>query len=76
MPGSRYVEEIGSAAMLAAKRLADIAPEVNLREYVHLRQARIRLPTLALKPRGDVTRSPKHRYQWYTKRTYVLQKKF
>ena len=26
--------------------------------HVHLRQGRIRLPTLVLKPRGDVTRSP------------------
>ena len=45
MPGSRYVEEIGSAAMLAAKRLADIAPEVSLREYAHFGQAGIRLIT-------------------------------
>ena len=41
-------------------------------------------PTLALKPRGDVTRSPKQGYQWPrnrgisgpTKRTHVLQKFF
>ena len=30
----RYVEEIGSAAMLAAKRSTDITPEVNLREHI------------------------------------------
>ena len=30
----------------------------------HPCQVRIRLPTLALKPRGDVTRSPKQGYQW------------
>ena len=54
----------GSAAMLAAKRLAGVAPEVNLRECICLHQARIRLPTLALKPRGNVTRSPKQGYQW------------
>ena len=30
-------------------------------------------PTLALKPRGDVTRSPKQGYQWPHKRTHVLQ---
>ena len=35
------MEENGSAAMLAAKRLADVGPEVNL-------------PTLPLKPREDV----------------------
>ena len=31
-------------------------------------QVRIRLPTLALKPRGDVTKSPKHGYQWPDKK--------
>ena len=31
---------------------------------VRLCQVRIRLPTLALKLREDVTRSPKQRYQW------------
>ena len=30
----RYVEEIGLAAMMAAKRLASVTPEVDLREYV------------------------------------------
>ena len=34
MPARRYVEEISSATMLAAKRSAGVAPEVNLREYV------------------------------------------
>ena len=43
--------------------------------HVRLRQVRIRLPTLTLKPRGDVTRSPKQGYQWPHKRTHVLQKK-
>ena len=38
------------------------------------RLAQKRLPTLALKPRGDVTRSPKQGYQWPQKRTYVLPK--
>ena len=42
--------------------------------HVRLCQARIRMPTLALKPRGDVTRSPKQGYQWSHKRTCVLQK--
>ena len=32
------------------------------------------LATLALKPRGDTSRSPKQEYQWHHKRTYVLQK--
>ena len=34
MPAHRYGEEIGSAAMLATKRSAGVAPEVNLRECV------------------------------------------
>ena len=33
-------------------------------------------PTLALKPRGDVIRSPKQGYQWPHKRTHALQKFF
>ena len=33
-------------------------------------------PTLALKPRGDVTRNPKQGYQWPQKRTCVRQKLF
>ena len=32
--------------------------------HVHLCQVRIRLPTLALKPGGDVTRSPNEGFQW------------
>ena len=31
---SRYVEEKGSTAMLAVKRLAGVAPELNLNEHV------------------------------------------
>ena len=33
MPARRYVEKIGSAAMLATKESAGVAPEVNLREH-------------------------------------------
>ena len=54
------MKENGSAAMMATKRSAGVAPRVNLREHVHLHRVQIRLPTLALKHRGDVTRSPKH----------------
>ena len=47
--------------LLAIKRLAAVTPEVKLREsHVCLHQVWIRLPTLvALKSRGDITRSPK-----------------
>ena len=34
MPGHRYVKEIGSVTMLAAKRSLSVAPEVNLKECV------------------------------------------
>ena len=34
MPDRRYVDEIGSGAMLAGKRLAGAAPEVKLRKAV------------------------------------------
>ena len=61
--------------LLAIKRLAAVTPEVKLREsHVCLHQVWIRLPTLvALKSRGDITRSPKQRYQWPHKRTCVHQ---
>ena len=42
MPAHRYIEENGSVAMLAAKRLAGVAPEVNLGECV----TRTPLPTI------------------------------
>ena len=54
------------AGWLAAIRLAGVAPEVNLRECVTCMpppSANKAEPTLALKPRLDVT----------TKRTHVLQ---
>ena len=54
MSACRYEEEISSAAMVAAERLAGVAPEVNLRECV----------TCTPSPRGDVTVSPKQGYQW------------
>ena len=44
-----------------------VAPEVNLRECIsHMpsQSSNKAEPTLALKLRGDVTRSPKQGYQW------------
>ena len=35
----------------------------------------IRQPTLALKPRGDITRNPKQGYQWPQNRTHVSAQK-
>ena len=34
MPAHKYVEDNGSAAMLAAKKLAGVTSEVNLNEHV------------------------------------------
>ena len=61
MPAYRYVEEIGSAAILATKRSVGVTTELNHRDHetCMLYQVQIMLPTLALKPRGDITRSPK-----------------
>ena len=57
------MEENGLVAMVAAKKSASVTLELSLIECVThhacLHQVQIRLPTLALKPRGDVTKSPK-----------------
>ena len=48
--------------LVSTKRSAGVAPEVNplhVGSKTHNKRS-----TLALKPRGDVTRSPKSRYQW------------
>ena len=61
------------------KRLASVAPEVDLRECtLHSPPQKVNKaePTLALKPRGDVTRNLKQGYQWPQKRTCVRQKLF
>ena len=52
---------------LAAKRLASVAPKVDLEEctlHSPLQKANKAEPTLALNPRGDITRNPKQGYQW------------
>ena len=51
--------------MLASKRSAGVAPEVNLMKTLHAADnTKARLSTLVLKPRADVTRSPKPGNQW------------
>ena len=65
------------AAMLALYTGKGVAPEVNLRECIsHMpaQSSNKAEPTLALKPRGDVTRSPKQGSQWPHKWTCVQQK--
>ena len=62
--------------MLAIYTGRGVTPEVNLREYIsHMpSQSLNKLPTLALKPRGDVTRSPKQGYLSPQKWICVQQK--
>ena len=63
--------------MLAVYTSRGVTPEVNLRECIsHTppQSSNKAEPTLALKPRGDVTRSPKQGYQWPHKWTCVQQK--
>ena len=55
-------------------QLAGVTPEVNLSNSMQARECISEKSTLALKPRSDITRSPKQGYQWPHKRTYVLQK--
>ena len=65
------------AAMLALYTVKGVAPEVNLRERIlrtPLPSTNKAEPSLALKPRGDVTRSPKQGYQWPHKWACVQQK--
>ena len=46
MPAHRYVEENGSAAMLANERSSGVAPEVNLRKHVtHMPQSNVKKAT-------------------------------
>ena len=65
------------AAMLAIYTGRGVTPEENLREHISrmppqsLNKAE---PTLALKPRGDITRSLKQGYQWPQKWTCIQQK--
>ena len=63
---------------LTGDRQLDGYSSVSLKDRdiynIWLCQVQIRVPTLALKPRGDITRSPKQRYQWPTKKSYFLQK--
>ena len=52
----------GLAAMLTSVRLAGVTPEVNLR-ITQVREHTSKGIYPCLKPRADITRSPKHGYQ-------------
>ena len=63
--------------MLAIYTGRGVTPELNLREHISStpQQSSNKVePTLALKPRGDMTRSPKQGYQWPHKWTCVTCK--
>ena len=47
------------ATMLAVKRLAGVTPKMNLRNNMQAGKGVSEKSTLDLKPRADVTRSPK-----------------
>ena len=56
----------------STKRSTCVASEVDLREctlHAPLQKVNNAEPTLALKPRGDVTRNPKQGYQWPPQKT-------
>ena len=56
----KYVDHKGSAAMLASKRPAGVAPEMNLRnDCTQVMKHANEGSTLTLKPWTDVTRSPR-----------------
>ena len=56
----KYMDPKGLAAMLAVKRSADVTPEVNLRNPLHASDEVHKWgATMALKPKADITRSPK-----------------
>ena len=63
----------------ATKRSARVTQEVDLREctlHSPLQKGNKAEPTLALKPRGDITRNPQQGYLWLQKRTCVRPKLF
>ena len=65
------------AAMLALYTSKAVAQEVNFREHILCTpppSANKAEPTLAFKPRGNITRSPKQGYQWPHKWACVQQK--
>ena len=50
--------------MLTSIQSAGVTPEVNLRNSTQARKHASEKPTLALKPRADISRSPKQGYHW------------
>ena len=66
----------GLAAMLISIQSAGVALEVNLRNSAQARKCASKIFTLALKPREDVTVSPKQGYQWLHEKDLCTPKFF
>ena len=65
------------AAILALYTGKGVTPEVNLRKHISCtppQSSNKAEPTVALKPRGDVTISPKQGYQWPHKKDFCPPK--
>ena len=61
-----------------AKTSASVGPEVDLREctlHSPPQKANKAEPTLALTPRGNITRNPKQGYQWPPKKDMCVRQK-
>ena len=71
MPAHSYMEEVGLTATLATKWSAGVTLDVNLRVHV----AHLPWQSVALKPRRDITRSPKRVISGSTKGLQNLKKK-
>ena len=67
----KYVDQNGLTAMLTSWYHTKGKSEESVESRSQSMQARESI--LALKPRADVTRSPKHEYQWPHKKTDVLR---
>ena len=67
---------LSSLGKAVKKRSAGVAPNVNLRNSVLARKHLSERSTLALKPRADVTRSPKHGHQCPHKKDICLPNLF
>ena len=68
----KCVDRNSLVAMLAAKRLAGVTPQVNLRNSLHASKGID--PGFEIQYRTQVTRNPKEGISGLTKRIEVLQK--
>ena len=71
----KYVDHNGSAAILAVKRSASTAPEVNLKIPLNVGNEGHNQGVLPLKPKEDVARSPKQGHQCPHKKGLTSLKK-